>query len=472
MILAFLLLLSTLFTKLSIIRARRSREALALLVMRDETTGAPVTLASHHKDILRRFRQFSRTVTIAPSEFGKTWLVALDIAASLGTDPTLRIAVLSGTREQAARILRAVGIIMGHPLYVVIFPGRTIERQTQDELVVGGRPATAKDVSVTTGAFNLSSLLGTRFNRIYLDDVVTREGIRTATSRDRDYADLMAIVGSRIAPGGEIHCVNTAEHSDDIPHRLAKLPGWNFAAYPALDKHGNPTWPERWPIERIKARQLELGPVAYQRAMMCVAVDEASIVFTQDMLGGFVHNGQHAHLTPLGGRTVIGVDPAWTTSVTSDESGIVMVTVDSAGYRHVVHVEGLRVRHDALVERVVYLARANKATVYVESNGAGGVIAAEIGKRCAVKTLTTTATSKQARVEALSAEMASGRWALRQPLGNPNTEQKKLLDELATFSFESHCGDRASALLLACEGIRTLESRPKARWVDHDFRIR
>ena len=30
----------------------------------------------------------------------------------------------------------------------------------------------------------------------------------------------------------------------------------------------------------------------------------------------------------------------------------------------------------------------------------------------------------------------------------------KLVDDLQTFSFETHCGDRLSALLIACEGAR------------------
>ena len=65
------------------------------------------------------------------------------------------------------------------------------------------------------------------------------------------------------------------------------------------------------------------------------------------------------------------------------------------------HVEALRVHHDRLADRVVELARANKATAYVESNGAGGVIADQIGRRVPCKPLPTTRTSKQARVEAL-----------------------------------------------------------------------
>jgi hypothetical protein len=138
-----------------------------------------------------------------------------------------------------------------------------------------------------------------------------------------------------------------------------------------------------------------------------------------------------------------------------------MVVIDSSGYRHVTHVEGSKLNVDSLAERVVALAQANKATVYCESNGAGSVIAGIIGKRVPCKPLNTSATSKRARVEALSAELSSGRWAFSQPLGTPSEELRRLCQDLEVFSFEAHCGDRLSALLIACEGCRLFESKPR-----------
>lgn len=447
------------FRQLQIRRARVSPAAFAALALRDEQTGQPVRLARHHREMYGLWSSCKRSVTYAPSETGKSASLACWIAWRLGCDPSLRIGILSGTTAQAERQLRHVGIVLGSPGFAEVFPGVHITRQTATELELSTKPATTKDANLVAAAFDLSSLQGTRLDIAACDDIVSRESVRTPIARDRAYSDFVAVTSSRIAPSGEIHVVNTAEHTDDVPHRLSKLPGWTTRSFPALDDAGNPTWPERWPIERIEARRLELGPVGFQRAMMCCPIDEASIVFSQDMLDVFTRNGQQAHFSPLGGRTVIGVDPAWTTTATSDESGIVVVTIDDSGFRHVVHIEALRVRHDALVSRVVHLAQANRAVVYVESNGAGGIIADMIGRRVPVKKLVTTATSKTARVEALAAELAAGRWALRQVTGIVNEQQKKLLADLATFSFESHCGDRLSAMLLACEGVRTLEAR-------------
>jgi hypothetical protein len=352
------------------------------------------------------------------------------------------------------------------------FPAVASDRVTVDELCVKGRPSSMKDPNVLAAAFDLSSMLGSRFDLACCDDVVSREATRTPQARDAAYQGFLSVTASRVAPDGEIHIVGTAEHSDDVPHRLAKLPGWTLATYPALDASGLPTFGTRWPIERIEARRLELGPVGFQRAMLCVPVDEATLVFRPEELDRALELGRDVRYSPLGGRTIIAVDPAWTVTSTADESGIIMVTLDSEAFRHVVHIEGIRVHHDTLADRVVSLAQANRATVYCESNGAGGVIAALIGKRVPCKPLATTATSKRARVEALSAELASGRWVFRQPLGSPSPELRKLVGELSTFSLDEHAGDRASALLLACEGARAFEQRPKGRWLTLNLHTR
>ncbi len=230
-----------------------------------------------------------------------------------------------------------------------------------------------------------------------------------------------------------------------------------------------PTWVANPSLTEAQTRELEPDPRLWAREYAAEPLDAAALIFQPEQIQDALRRGADPHLSPIGGRAVLGVDPAWTVGASADESGIVMVTIDDAGFRHVTHVEGIRRHPDALAARVVELANANRATAYVESNGAGGVIAEIIGKKAPCRPLATTATSKQARVEALSAELASGRWAFRHGCDGPAPELRKLCDELITFSLEAHAGDRASALLIACEGVRTLEARPRARLVHLDL---
>lgn len=305
------------------------------------------------------------------------------------------------------------------------------------------------------------------------EGVLDFENTRTPAARDTAWREFVTGTLGRLMPGGRVWMVGTAWHTDDLLHRAARLDGWRSRRFPVLDDAGSSVWPHYFPAERIEARRLELGPVAFEREMMCRPIDEASIVFGSDAIDLAMLQGRDPRFTARGScRIVIGVDPAWTTSASADESAIVMVAIDDFGNRHLTHVEAGRWHHEQLASRVVELSRANRATVYCESNGAGGVIADMIGRRAPCKPLPTTRTSKQARVEALSAELASGRWCFSQPLGQPSADLKRLCDELATFSFDTHCGDRLAALLIAVEGCRALESRPRMRWHHLDLTTR
>ncbi|MEY4545559.1 MAG: hypothetical protein RL685_1754, partial [Pseudomonadota bacterium] len=72
-------------------RARRDPVAFAALAVWDERTGNPVALAAHQRRMLALWRSSKRTVQVAPSEFGKSVLLAVWIAWRIGCDPTLRV---------------------------------------------------------------------------------------------------------------------------------------------------------------------------------------------------------------------------------------------------------------------------------------------------------------------------------------------------------------------------------------------
>jgi phage terminase large subunit-like protein len=444
-------------------RARTDLIAFAGMALVDEKTGKPVgKLTRGQKNMLTRWAREQRTVSLAPSGTGKSFLGAVYIAWRLGNDPSLRVALLSGTLAQAQKLMRLVVIVLQGAAFQAVFPGIKIERSTLDELSITGRPTTQKDANVIAAAYDLSSMLGSRLDLAFCDDVTSLDSVRTPAARDAAYQAFLMVTSSRVEVGGSIHVVNTATHSDDLPTRLGNLPDWTLERYPAADEHGNPTIPARWPVEAIEAKR-RLGSIVYARDVLCVPIDASTLVFSEEAIALALKNGQTAHISPVGGRVVIGVDPAWTVNAGSDLSGIVMCVIDSAGYRHLTFVEGGKWNPDQLADRVVALARANNATVYVESNGAGGVIAHNIGKRAPCVPLPTGSTNRLARIEALNAELSSGRWAFSCPLGYPGPELKKLVDDLSVFNLESHTGDRLSALFLALDGIRSLESKPKGR---------
>lgn len=454
-------------------RARQSPAAFAGLVLRDEATGAPVTLAPQHRGMHRLWSAGDRSVVWAFAEGGKSTQLIARVAWELGRNPALRVNYVSGTVAQACRSVRAISRLLESPGYQRVFPHVRIQAQRDGGFTLAGRPPSMKDPSVTPGGLGLGSVLGQRFDLVVGDDLLDLDSTRTPQGRGSAWTALVSVHLSRLAPGGRVWLAGTAWHSDDALCRAAALSGWRSAKFPVMNTSGVPTWPARWPSDRIEQRKLELGPLQFSRVMMCEPLDEDSLVFRLEHVEAALAAGRDpAFATPAGARCIIACDPAWTVNKGSDESGIVCVAIDSSKVRHVFHVEGRRVHHDALVSRVIELARANRATVYCESNGAGAVIADLIGRQVPCKALPTTRTSKLARVEALSAELASGRWVFPCPLGAPGPELRKLCDELVAFQLDAHPGDRCSALLLACEGARAFDRRPRGGFRHINLNVR
>jgi hypothetical protein len=454
--------------KAVIARAKVDLVTFAALVLRDEQTGAPITLAPFQKGILRALESESRVIVRAPPESGKSNLAAAALAFALGRNPALRCLLVSGTVQQSARLLRLVAIIISSPVFQQVFPGCTLARTTHDELWLSNRPPTAKDASVTAGAYALSSMLGQRVDYLLGDDIVSRESLLTPESRQRAQTDFVAISGSRLAPGGRLHVVNAVEHADDLPARLGKLPGWKTLSFPILDEvTGQSLWPERWSLDRIAARRAELGERRFQTTMQCNPAPEGSAAFAESDINRALANGlslQHNDIPD--GKAIVAVDPAWTTRSTSDLSAIVMIVVERgprSSWYHLTHVETLKIPAEQLVNRVIALCQMSKARAVVESNAAGSVIAEQIAKRVPCKGLPTTLKSKEFRVQSLSNSLAAGRWVFRCPTGSASPELRRLVTGLVCFAWDAHTPDDVSALLVGVEAIHEIESRPVGR---------
>jgi phage terminase large subunit-like protein len=117
---------------------------------------------------------------------------------------------------------------------------------------------------------------------------------------------------------------------------------------------------------------------------------------------------------------------------------------------------------DELAQRIVEQCRIHRAVAAIETNAGGEYVAQAVEKAVPVMRLHTSQASKRMRVEMLCSELAGGRWSFRQP-GFLDPQMKQLTQELLSFSYHEHMGDRVAALLVAVEAIRQREQRPKLR---------
>lgn len=129
---------------------------------------------------------------------------------------------------------------------------------------------------------------------------------------------------TRVEPGGSIIVCHTRWHGDDLIGRLSAdtETRWEQVVLPAVDEQGRALWPERWPVEALRARRSEVGEY------------EWSALFQQRPVprGGEVFRGPtyYQALDLRGARIVLACDPAGTESTRSDHTAAVALAVHQA----------------------------------------------------------------------------------------------------------------------------------------------
>jgi hypothetical protein len=444
-------------------KARTSLVTFAAIVGRDERTGKHIILQPFHREILRGLQTLALVAIFAGAELGKSYLLALCLAWTIARDPSLRCAIVSATLGQAERLFRLVVGIMSSSAFQQVFPQCRIEKASNDELFVTGRSPGQKDPNLRATGYSLSSTLGARIEYLALDDIVTRESLLTPQTRDRAYLDFVSVMLTRLAPDGRIALVNTREHEDDLPSRLVKLPGWNVLSFPILDEHGQSIWPERHSLEHIASRRAALGERRWLTSAMCQPAPEGAAIFAEQDIARALANGLATQYSDVpDGKVILACDPAWTTKITSDLSAIALIVVEPGPFFHLSHLETWKLPAEQLINRIVALAQTSKASAVVEANAAGQSIAESVSRRgVPCKAFPITRASKEFAVESLSSQLSAGKWCFRQPLGSPGPELLALRSDLLTFSWDSHTGDRLSALLVGQSAIREITNRPR-----------
>lgn len=454
--------------------ARRDVHAYVARTLTDEGTGQLVTLAPHHRRIIDVLVGSDRGVVVAFAEAGKSSLAAPVLGWLIARDPSLRCALVSGTLQQATRQLGGVARHVESPDVARIWSGRLAPgaQWTQHALSVAAKPAQLRDPNVQAASLDGGTLLGARLDLVVVDDVDSVATTATPAARDATWRWFTATVLSRLAPRGRVVILSTAWHREDTAHRFAALGNVDIVRVPIQDAHGNPTWPARWPLDRVAQRRKELGPRLARRVLDADPVADDSCVFDSAMVRGMVDRGLNLPTTLFDGprgRHVVGVDLGMTANAHSDESAIVVVRCLDDGVREVVHVETFKLGFDALVGRIVEVTSAFRATAAIESNAGGTFVYDQVRKSVPATALHTSASSKVMRVEMLHAELSAQRWHFRPREGRLSDGMRKLADGLESFSMSEHCPDSVAALLVAVEQVRALENKPKIQFLRVDL---
>lgn len=459
--------------------ARWDIDAFVTAVMQDEKNGLPLDQAPVHVAWHELADQCDRLIIWSAIEHGKT--TQMSIARTLfklGRDPTKRIAIVSNTAGQAEKVLKAISRYIENSAELhAVFPHLKPADQWTNRAITVQRPTLSKDPSVQTLGIH-GNILGSRIDDLIVDDLLDVENTRTAKSREDCFTWLQASCLSRLTKDATVLVVGTAFHPDDALHRLAAMPGFKAVTYPVLDRTtGEPRWPERWPIDRIRKAQETLGPLEFARQLLCVARSDDEARFKKEWIDRCLQRGNGKQLCygmdklPPGFKTYTGVDLAVQQKDQNDSTCLFTIAAHPDGTREVLNIEAGKWSGPEIVSRIIDTHRRYMSICIVENNAAQDFIVQFARGQFAVPIRPFTTGRNKAHpefgVESIAAEMAGGKWIIPSHNGFPShPEVNKWVQEMLFYQPTSHTGDRLMASWFAREGVRLGQIRVEQKRMD------
>ncbi len=459
--------------------ARRDPATFAEVVMRDERTGTPITLARFHEEWHGLSDQHPRLVVHGFVESGKS--NAITVARTLfelGRDPSMRIAILSNTATQAQKMVGSVARYITQSAELAqVFPSLKPATPWGAASITVQRPTISKDASVQAIGVH-GAVLGARLDLVIVDDILDYENTRTPEQRQQLAQWFDSTVLGRVVAGGRVVVLGSAWHPEDLMHVLKQRAGWHAVRFSIEDDAGLPRWPQRWPADRIKSKRLELGPLEAARQLDCLARSDETSRFREEWIVDSVKRGFDKPMLgylmscPAPAFVTVGVDLGTSSKSNSDLTALSAVLSYGPGgnsRRELLSVESGRWEAPEIIRRIVAMYhRYQPVTIVVESVSAQRYISQMIRGEMAgvpIKDFNTGRgkMSLQYRAEALAVELSRGQWTIR---GSDTSEVAGLIKDMLFYNPTQHCGDRLVSLLLAHWGVEQSGLRVEYPTVD------
>lgn len=470
------------------IRARKTRIRAAFddpatfneLVLRDEDTGEPVENAPIHEEWMDILDRHDRVLLWSHPEAGKTSAICIGrVLWELGKDPNLRVVVLSDTYGQAEKITKAIKELIGGDsdqaqLVRAVFPKLAPGPKWTDGHFTIRRTITTKSPSVQAVGVG-GAITGSRIDLLIVDDILDHENTRTPSQRKELSRWFRRTVLNRMTRKGRVWMTSNAWHPNDLLHELEQNPRYQGFRFPVIDEQGNPTWPERWPLERIQAVRVEVGSLEFARAFLCKPSDESTERFDPAWLeackaaGNGLRPVRRIAEIPDGCAIFTGVDLGTSERKKSDLTVLFTILLHPDGKRQVLWIESGQWKGPEIVRRIVDHWLRYQGIIVVEDVAAQRYILQfleEEDHAIPVRPFKTTGQRKWSPafgIESMAVEMERGEWVIPNSNGVVVPEVDHWLTDMQTYDPQGHTGDHLMASWFAREAARIYDRRRKRR---------
>ena len=229
--------------------------------------------AGHHKSWDKGLEENRYYCVKASRDHGKSvffmsyalWLAAFN--------PNKHIMIFSHSLEQTLEHMRFIrNNIDGAACLQHLKPGGIPWRKTYFEFTNGSR-IMAKSVGGGTRGFHPDVVV--------CDDILWgTTGSELQRAADWFYGVLLPVLHHT----GKMMMVGTPFSYNDLYAELEKKETFQVETYPAINKEGEPLWPERWSLDALAQRRLSMPAIQFTREYLCEPIHDVASMFPMTIL--------------------------------------------------------------------------------------------------------------------------------------------------------------------------------------------
>ena len=199
--------------------------------------------------------QGRRVVLVMPPRHSKSETASRHLPAwLLGRFPSAQVICVSYSDDLAKSYGFDVRNLMQHERYQQIFPTRIDPnaRSVETFRTLQGGVYAARGIT--------GSVVGMGADFLILDDLIrSRQDAESPAMRAATLNLWRGSLRTRLAPGASVIAIGTRWHENDLLGTFIDSGEWEVVHLPAISDDGLALWPERFPIEALRAIERDIG---------------------------------------------------------------------------------------------------------------------------------------------------------------------------------------------------------------------
>ena len=325
-------------------------------------------MAPFHREWLQEVQETNRTVIICSRDHGKSvFFHSWCVYQLIFQEPPYQMLYISSNHKQTMVHMKDIDRMFTNIPQLKKFKPR------------GGWAVGA--MRLTNGNEILERSVGSQIRGLHPQEIIIDDPLKefsmTGIQRVTDWfwGDMIPTLHHTAA----LRMVGTPFTYTDIFAQLEENPAYDVQRYPAIKQDGSALWGNRWDLDKLEERKMEIGSMKFTREYLCIPISTNTMLFDPNHINECKDREARLHASAREGyRYYIGYDPA--ISANGDYTVMMVIEVDDDMNKQVVHMfraKGLDFREH--IQHIMELCRRYRPEiVMIETNTFAKAFAMEL----------------------------------------------------------------------------------------------